>query len=107
MSRDQTHPPRKPKRGPKAAVALGYDPGNDQAPRILAAGRGELAEALLAKAEQHQVPVVEDHPLANALVRLEIGAYVPPELYAAVAEVLAFLWNLEREHARLKQEDGT
>lgn len=107
MSKDKTHPPRKPKRGPKAAVALGYDPGKDEAPRVIAAGRGELAEALLAKAEQHKVPIMVDHPLASALVRLEIGAYVPPELYAAVAEVLAFLWNLEREQARLKQEGGT
>ncbi|MFZ5825171.1 MAG: EscU/YscU/HrcU family type III secretion system export apparatus switch protein [Bacillota bacterium] len=107
MSTDKSNPGRKPRRGPKAAVALGYDPASDQAPRIIAAGRGELAEALLARAEQHKVPVLEDHPLANALVRLEIGAYVPPELYAAVAEVLAFLWNLEREQARSKQEGGT
>lgn len=89
------------RRGPKAAVALGYDP-KDQAPRILAAGQGELAEAMLSLAEKHQVPVFEDHPLANALVRLEIGAYVPPELYAAVAEVLAFLWQMEREQSREK-----
>lgn len=97
----------RPRRGAKAAVALGYDPEKEDAPRIIAAGRGELAEALLAAAEKHKVPVFADHPLANALVRLEIGAYVPPELYAAVAEVLAFLWSLEREQARAKEEGGT
>jgi flagellar biosynthesis protein len=97
-------PQERPRRGPKAAVALGYDPQKDEAPRILAAGKGELAEAMLALAERHKVPVVADHPLANALVRLEIGAYVPPELYAAVAEVMAFLWEMERAQSRLKEE---
>lgn len=86
--------------GPKAAVALGYDPDKDLAPRVLAAGRGELAEALLQAAHQHDVPIHTDHPLANALVKLEIGAYVPPELYAALAEVLAFLWHLEHQQSR-------
>lgn len=95
---------RKPRRGPMAAVALGYDPAKDNAPRVLAAGRGELAEAMLALAEQNRVPVVGDHPLANALVKLEIGAYVPPEMYTAVAEILAFLWDQERELARRKEE---
>lgn len=98
--------PGKPpaRKGPRAAVAMSYDPGQDAAPRIVAAGKGELAEAILALAEKHQVPVFADHPLANALVKLEIGAYVPPELYAAVAEILAFLWNLEREQSRTREE---
>ncbi len=99
---NQEQPKSRPK-GPRAAVALGYDPEKDTAPRIIAAGKGELADALLAMAEKHKVPIHSDHPLANALVKLEIGAYVPPELYAAVAEVLAFLWNMEREQSRLKE----
>lgn len=85
--------------GRKAAVALGYDPKQDDAPRVLAAGQGELAEAVLRMAEKHGVPVHADHPLAEALVKLEVGAAIPPELYAAVAEVLAFLWRLEAQHA--------
>ncbi|HWI63947.1 MAG TPA: EscU/YscU/HrcU family type III secretion system export apparatus switch protein [Symbiobacteriaceae bacterium] len=87
------------KKGRKAAVALGYDPKKDEAPRILAAGQGELAEAVLNLAQKHKIPVHTDHPLANALVKLEVGAAIPPELYAAVAEVLAFLWRLEQEKA--------
>lgn len=88
------------RRTPRSAVALGYDPEKDPAPRVLAAGRGELAEAILARAESHQVPVVEQHPLAEALVRLQVGQYVPPELYAAVAEVLVFLWQTEQAQAQ-------
>ncbi len=89
-----------PKRkGRKAAVALGYDPQTDEAPRVLAAGRGELAESLLRIARESDVPIYEDHPLAEALVRLEVGAQIPPELYSAVAEVLVFLWGLEQRGA--------
>ncbi|HYG60839.1 MAG TPA: EscU/YscU/HrcU family type III secretion system export apparatus switch protein [Symbiobacteriaceae bacterium] len=89
----------KPRPHRKAAVALGYNAGKDEAPKVLAAGRGELADKLVAIAKAHDVPIHQDHPLANALVKLEIGAAIPPELYAAVAEVLAFLWQLEREKA--------
>ncbi|HEY3364495.1 MAG TPA: EscU/YscU/HrcU family type III secretion system export apparatus switch protein [Symbiobacteriaceae bacterium] len=81
----------------KAAVALGYDPASDHAPQIIAAGRGEMAEALVRIAQKYHVPVHTDHPLAEALVRLDVGEAIPPELYAAVAEVLAFLWRLEQE----------
>lgn len=87
------------RKGPKSAIALGYDKVKDQAPRIIATGRGEVAAAILAAAGEHGVPVHTDHPLAEALVRLEIGQQVPPELYAAIAEVLAFLWHLEQEQA--------
>jgi len=90
-------PSKRPER--KAAVALGYDPNKNEAPLVLAAGQGEMAEALLKIAQKHDIPVQTDHPLANALVKLEVGAAIPPELYAAVAEVLAFLWRLEQEKA--------
>jgi flagellar biosynthesis protein len=90
------------KRGRKAAVALGYDAKKDEAPRVLAAGQGELAEAILRKAEEYGIPLQQNHPLASALVKLEVGQAIPAELYAAVAEVLAFLWRLEQE----KREKG-
>lgn len=93
------------RKGPKAAVALGYSAGVDPAPRVLAAGRGEIAQQILEAASRHGVPVYQDHPLAQALVRLEVGAQVPPELYAAVAEVLAFLWRIEQQKAA-REEQG-
>lgn len=85
----------------KIAVALGYEKGKDEAPHVLATGRGTVAEAVLRLAGEHGVPIQRDHPLASALVKLELGAAVPQELYAAVAEVLAFLWRLEQEKAAL------
>jgi len=85
----------------KVAVALGYQQGQDEAPKVLAAGRGEVAQAVIRIAQEHAVPIHTDHPLANALIKLELGASVPPELYAAVAEVLAFLYRLEQERAHL------
>lgn len=86
---------------PKVAVALGYDSKQDDSPRVLAAGRGEIAEALIHIAKGNEVPIHVDHPLANALVKLELGASVPQELYKAVAEVLAFLWRLEQTKSTL------
>lgn len=84
-------------RARKAAVALGYDPQQDAAPKVLAAGQGEIARLIEEAARAHGVPVHQDHPLAQALVRLEVGAQIPPELYRAVAELLAFLYKLESE----------
>lgn len=81
----------------KAAVALGYDMEKDAAPTVLAAGHGEVAEQILRVAQEHQIPVRHDSPLADALSRLQIGGTIPPELFGAVAEVLAFLWSVEQE----------
>jgi flagellar biosynthesis protein len=85
----------------KVAVALGYQQGHDEAPKVLAAGRGAVAENVIRIAQENAVPIHTDHPLANALIKLELGATVPPELYAAVAEVLAFLYRLEQERSHL------
>jgi flagellar biosynthesis protein len=92
---EKDRPPSRARR--KAAVALRYDPVRDDAPRVLAAGEGKMAEALLRIAEEHRVPIHTDAALAGALIKLKVGAEIPPELYAAVAEVLAFLWRLEWE----------
>lgn len=89
----------KQRRSRKAAVALGYQPEKDPAPRVVAAGQGELAEALLKAAREHGVPIQEDQSLAEGLVRLQPGELIPPELYQAVAQVLAYLWRLEEEQS--------
>ena len=76
----------------KTAVALHYDQTN--APRISAKGHGELADEIIALAEQHGIPLHQDKELSALLAQLELGDEVPRELYLAVAEVLAFAYLL-------------
>ncbi len=81
----------------KKAVALKYRHGQDRAPRVVAEGRGILAEKIISIARANQVPCIEDAQLVEALAGLGIDAEIPPELYLAVAEVLAFVYRLEME----------
>ena len=83
----------KPKR-PKAAVALRYDRAREDAPRVTAAGRGAVAENIVAAARAHGVPLHEDANLVETLAALELETLIPPELYRAVAEVLAFIYRV-------------
>ncbi len=80
---------------PHVAIALGYDPEKDQAPRVLASGRGVLAEQILAVARENGITIREDPVLAAALSSIEIDALIPPELYAVVAELLAYVYRLD------------
>ena len=81
---------------PKRATALRYDPdGPGRAPKVVATGRGLIAERILAEAESAGVPVRRDEALAAALAGLELGHEVPEELWAAVAEALAWAYALD------------
>jgi flagellar biosynthesis protein len=83
----------------RAAAALRYD--GEGAPTVVAAGRGAIAERILAAARESGVPVREDGALAQALVTLELGTdEVPPELYRAAAEALVWAYRLDRRAAR-------
>lgn len=82
------------------AVALQYDPKTMPAPRVVAKGERLIAERIKAVAREHGVAVMEDKPLAQALYHtIEIGQSVSPDLYGAVAEVLAFVYRLKRRVA--------
>lgn len=84
------------KQKPKQAAALRYEHGRDQAPKVVAKGRGKIAQRIIELARRHQVPLVEDASLANLLDALEVDSDIPPELYRAVAEVLVFVYRLNR-----------
>lgn len=84
----------------KSAVALEYDP-HDEAPKIIATGKGILAEKIIEKAKEANVPVHQDGKLAGTLSKLEIGDMIPPELYEAVAEVLIFVDAMEKIRAKM------
>ncbi len=78
------------------AVAIKYDPGVVDAPYVLAKGEGYLAQRIKEIARENKVEIVENKPLARMLYHnVEIGETVPPELYQAVAEVLAFVYQLQ------------
>lgn len=79
---------------PKTAVALSYDPG-EEAPKIIASGRGYIAEKIIAKAMEADIPLHKDDKLANTLSKLEIGDMIPPELYEVVAEILVFVDRMD------------
>lgn len=84
----------------KTAVALAYEPG-DAAPKILATGKGELAERIIEKAKESDVPLYADHKLSETLSKLRIGDTIPPELYEVVAEILVFVDDMDRMKAKL------
>jgi flagellar biosynthesis protein len=90
--------PDKPPR-PRRAAALRYD-GSDTAPRVVATGRGIVAERIVAEARAAGVPVRDDAALAEALAGLDLGANVPEELYRAVAEALAWAYRLDARGTR-------
>ena len=80
----------------RLAVALKFDAREMIAPRVLAKGAGHIAGRIREIAREHQIPVVEEKPLAQALYKMvEIGDYIPAELYRAVAEVLAYVYRLK------------
>ena len=90
MAKDNKTSPR------QLAVALGYKPGEDIAPKVLAKGRGPVAEAIVALAEQTGVPVTKDQDLVTLLGKLDVNEDIPEELYQVVAEVLAFVYRMNR-----------
>ena len=79
----------------KTAVAIEYDP-MDAAPRVVASGRGAVAEKIIQQAKEHDVAIHKDSKLADTLSKLEIGDFIPPELYEVVAEILVFVDEMER-----------
>jgi flagellar biosynthesis protein len=92
----------KEKKETTIAAAIEYDSQKDAAPRVIAKGRGIIAERILDLAAKHGVPVKKDPALVQILSRLDINEQIPPELYKAVAEILAFIYSLN-ERYREKQ----
>jgi len=83
----------------KEAVGLHHDREGDSAPEVIARGRGELAERILEIAEEHGVPIRRDPDLLQLLAASRVGEEVPEEVYAAVAQLIAFLWRMNEELA--------
>lgn len=79
----------------RKAVALGYDGNKDLAPRVLAKGKGYIADSIIKLASEKGIQLYEDAALVEVLGAVDIDREIPEELYKAVAEVLAFIYALE------------
>ena len=84
----------------KKAVALKYDAQTQKAPKVIAKGRGHVAEHILAAAQKNTIPVYQNKTLVNMLMALEIDREIPPELYKAVAEVMAYVYRMDASKGR-------
>jgi flagellar biosynthesis protein len=78
----------------KKAAALKYDQAKNMAPRVVARGKGRIAEQIVQVARENDVPLLEDRNLVNVLEAMELESEIPADLYRAVAEVLVFIYRL-------------
>lgn len=83
------------------AVALGYNPLKDEAPRVLASGKNKIAEQIIAIAKQNGIPIRDDPVLTAALMVIDINQTIPPELYRVVAEVLSYIYRIQHKTGRV------
>lgn len=87
----------------KTAVALEYEPG-EQAPKVVASGMGHIAERIISTAKDADVPVHKDETLAKSLSILDVGEFIPPELYGIVADVLVYVDGMEKIQRKLDRK---
>jgi len=83
-------------KGNRQAAALRYAREMDSAPRLMAKGKGAVADRILEIARRNGIPIREDRELVQVLASLDLYQEIPPELYKAVAEILVFLYSLNR-----------
>jgi len=86
------------KKNPHRAVALKYQVGADRAPKVTAKGSGLLAERIVEQAKKHGVPIQEDPALVQILSQLDFYQEIPPSVYGVVAEILAFIYTMNRKY---------
>jgi flagellar biosynthesis protein len=78
------------------AVALKYLAGTDRAPKVTARGKGKIAERIIEIAKEHHIYIHEDPDLIEILSTLDIHEEIPPDLYVVIAELLAFVYSLNK-----------
>lgn len=90
----------------KKAAALRYDKKLDSAPRVIASGRGWIAEKIIDEARKRGIPLVEDSLLVSVLLGVNLGEEIPEEAYLAVARILAFLSKIDFAGGEVLGKDG-
>ncbi|MFN4244585.1 MAG: EscU/YscU/HrcU family type III secretion system export apparatus switch protein [Brevinematia bacterium] len=83
----------------KKAVALKYEPQEMDAPQVISKGVGILADKIIQIAEEHNIPIVKSE-LVDPLLSIRIRSEIPPELYSAIAEIIAYVYKLVKESKR-------
>lgn len=81
----------------KKAVALSYEQNMDDAPKVTASGKGFLAESIVERALEHDIPILEDPSLVEVLAELNINETIPEELFQVVSEVFAFIYRTDKQ----------
>lgn len=87
----------------KQVAALKYSPDDNNAPEIIGLGKGEIAEKILEKAKENNIPIYENEELASTLNALNIGDEIPPELYDIVAQILVFIGSIDKSYDKKKR----
>ena len=90
----------KRKKQQTGAVALTYDSVKEKAPRVVASGRGDMAEKIIKLARKHNIHIHNDPDLLEMLSQLDLNREIPPSLYEIVAELLAFIYLLNSEESK-------
>lgn len=84
----------------KSAVSLRYDSRTSVAPKVTAKGKGQIAENIIALAQEHNIPVQQDPDLIEVLSQVDIDQEIPPAVYQVVAELLAFVYQMNSEYKK-------
>lgn len=82
---------------PRKAVAIKYNKDKDRAPKVLAKGRNQVAQKIIDLAKENKIPIYLDKDLVQVLETLDLNFEIPPELYRAVAEVLFFIYTMNKK----------
>ena len=98
MKRKRSETPKRKADEPKMAAAIRYDAAKDDAPRLTAKGKGHVAERIIELARRHDIPIRSDRALIQILSKLDLDQQIPPELYRAVAEILAFVYQANEKY---------
>ncbi len=86
------------------AIALRYEQEKNIAPKVVAKGSGYIAEKIIESAKQHSIPVYQNKTLVSMLMAIELDREIPPELYQAVAEILAYIYRIDDRVGKRHEE---
>ena len=92
----------KKKSNAKSAVALRYDSAKDKSPKVTAKGSGNIAEKIIAVANENGVPIKQDADLVQVLSQIDLDTEIPPSVYKVVAELLAFVYDVNKDYSKKK-----